>query len=463
MQINTIVERINKYVSSLYYVITLAVFTYLCWLSKGNWSYLPATFFAIFSFLPLFGKNGKAYIPIFLFQIVIYNERISTGFIPGELLLTCISALLSIAIYLFINKSKLRLGENFIPFVILFSVFALSYIYNLAFKDGKNPDSFFYLFIALFILLVYILINSALNRGENLISFSKAAALLSLIISLETITVFIRDKQLDFASLSFSLGWSGNKTTAALLLTLSLPFLAMLINRKHYFYISVEIIVYLTTLLLSSNSSLIITIIMVIPIIFLSFRNYGKRYPYFILISVIVAIGAVVLLLTISDDIATNIANSIRSLNLLGSFPKGRLEGYKEAFNIIYTQPTLGESICSLYNESGLIRALPMNTILSTLVLGGVIGIVAYLFMQVAIFYHALKKKCKERSLYILFLVMVILLGVIDNSFYNIAALLFFVMANTCYQTSNRPHDAIIHQEYYDNYSNEQFEQYSQY
>ena len=99
MQINTLLDEIRKYLSSVFYPITIALLAILTWIAPDPLVYLPASFYALACFLPLLGKEGKCYLPLFLFEIVLPNNVSGLNGIPGEVLLTGIALILASMIF----------------------------------------------------------------------------------------------------------------------------------------------------------------------------------------------------------------------------------------------------------------------------------------------------------------------------------------------------------------------------
>ena len=78
-----------------------------------------------------------------------------------------------------------------------------------------------------------------------------------------------------------------------------------------------------------------------------------------------------------------------------------------------------------------------------------------YVIFEINLYYISLKKKTSERLLFLVFLLQLNLIGYVGDSIYLIPVFLFLMIANAVYQTSNRPNDAIVHQEFFDHFVQE--------
>ena len=153
MQINTLLDKVRKYLSSPFYPITIGIIAFLTWISPSPIVYLPASFYALFCFLPLLGKEGKSYLPLFLFEIVLPDDSLGLNGIPGEVILTGSALILSCILFILFNKLKVVKGDLFYSALILASTFLLSYIYNMI-KDGTNDYRGILYIVALYLLIL---------------------------------------------------------------------------------------------------------------------------------------------------------------------------------------------------------------------------------------------------------------------------------------------------------------------
>lgn len=448
MHIHKLFDWTKNYLYSFFYPLTLAILTFCIWLTPGNWSYLPAAFFSLFSFLPLIGTKGKAYLPLFLFLIALSSQEVRLDQVNGPLLLAGISSLVSSFLFIFIYKKKMVLGKTFITSIILFITFALSYIYNMIVNQSYDFNSFAYIMMMMIVIIASVIIATILGREESLTYLSMTVALLALIIALESFTAIFSKHGFQYAGPDFSLGWANSISTPSTLLLCSLPFFSILINKKQYFYIIGELIVISGILLLSSYSAILCLTIIIFPMIFLTFRNEGKRYPYFILLSIVFTTAVLSCIISYDPIFNEHFIDAIRSINLCSSYPEGRKEIYLSAISEFIQSPVFGISIAGRFAEG--VATFAQNTVLSTMVLGGSLGLIAYLSYIINLYVIILSKQSKEKLLFLLFVLIIQIIGLVDNSFYKLPVFLLLVISVSTYQMSNRPQDAVIYQSSYE-------------
>ena len=445
MHIHKLLDWTKRYLYSFFYPLTLALLAFLIWLTPGNWSYIPASVFSLLSFLPLLGNKGKPYLPVTLFLITVSNQEFRLDQIPGTLLLTGVCAILSGMMFILVYKKKMVLGKTFLSVTAIFVAFALSYIYNMILNRSYDFNSFAYIMLAMLAVIVSVLIATVLGREESLTYLSMTIALLAIIITLESFTTILSTQGFGYAGPDFALGWAKNLGTPSTFLVCSLPFFSILINKKQYLYILGELFVIFGIFILSSYSAILCLTISIFPMIFLTFRNEGKRYPYFILVSILITAAVLSSIISYDPVFNKNFINAIRSLNLHSSYPDGRLSIYQEGFAQFINSPLFGVSIAGRVNEG--VAILAKNTVLSSMVLGGSLGLIAYVGFLINLYVVIFKKKCKEQLLFFLFVIMVQIIGIVDNSFFELPVLLLFLTALSTYQMSNRPQDAVVYQE----------------
>lgn len=453
MQINTLLDKVRKYLSSPFYAITIGIIAFLTWISPSPIVYLPASFYALFCFLPLLGKEGKCYLPLFLFEIVLPDDLLGLNGIPGEVILTGSALILSCILFILFNKLKVVKGDLFYSTLILASTFLISYIYNMI-KDGSNDYRGILYIVALYLLiLISIFFYTALGRGETLPYFSNTIACLDVVITLQIIfSIFLNNQTVPLEWASFNLGWALDSSTASTILCLSIPFLSMNTAKKKYSSIAIVLINIVGILLLSSSSGLLCLLFCIVPVIFLSFRTYENKYPYFVLFSLIVTGSILSLLIGFNETANTNIINALKSLNPLSDIPTGKFSLYKNAIDIIRNNPVFGVSIAGMTTDEGIVQ-FSSNNVLTTMTFGGSISLIAYVAFEINLYYISMKKKTGERMLFLVFLLEMELIGYVGDSLYLFSVFLLLMVANAVYQTSNKPQDAIVHQEFFEHHN----------
>ena len=136
---------------------------------------------------------------------------------------------------------------------------------------------------------------------------------------------------------------------------------------------------------------------------------------------------------------------------LFGDSSSFRQQLFDSAASSIKSNPIIGRSIISLANDNGTVT-LTKNTILSTMVLGGVFALIAFIVYEIKLYMLCLKKESQDKWLFFLMLLFVEIIGIIDNTIYNLYILIFILTVLSCYQMSNRQLDIIVHSDYYEKF-----------
>ena len=228
---------------------------------------------------------------------------------------------------------------------------------------------------------------------------------------------------------------------------LSIPFILLLINRKKILYFVPLLLNLIALIVLGNNLSLLFVFFAFIPITIMAFKNFGKLYPYLSILSIASFIIVFSLLLFFNDIFNKRMIESL-SIMLFFSDKSPVLKFYfDDAFSVIKTQYILGGSI-KHYILSGNYLLFSSNTYLSTLVLGGIVSLIAYLYLEIRVLYHTLRKKVEERMIFFFFLISFFFVGLFTNTIYSIPILFLYLLSNSVYQMSNREDDIKIHKDY---------------
>ena len=403
---------LRKYVSSFFFLLTLAFLSFLIWFLPAPYLWVPASLFLCCCFLPLLAFDGRAYIPLIFFLAVSDREPIGIDRIPPYLFAAGGCIFLS---YL-INAVRVQQAEGTgILFLVFFFVF----------------------------LLLYIFFNTVLNREDTNLYFACNVAVLAVLISLQVFLDFAFNER-TIGDSSFNLGWSYTSQTASTLLSLSLPFFTMLIARKKYLAIPFELFVLSAIVVLSVDSSLLVVLFFLLPLLLLGFRSYVKAFPYLALSFVVVLGLLFVFLLVYVPQFQSRVLLALSSLNLGNTRPDYRQDLFETAIAGFLKYPAFGASISSMVSPSGVV-ILSSNTVLSTLSMGGSVGLLFFALYEFWLYFTSAKKASDARWLFLLFLLEVDFIGLIDNTIYNLLVFLFLLLAYSCYQISDRQDDILVH------------------
>lgn len=449
MSFQTLKEGIARFVNSIAYIGILAFLSFLCWVVKGNWIWCFLPIYALLCFLPLFCEDGRGYLPLVLFPIFITNTNIHfKGGIPIGMVFAIAIFVFSLGLFLLIKRPKMITGSIFFSLLALYCVFLFSFFYS-TIRYGKTGRVGILYLIAMFLLLcIYALMNSALGKKETIPYFSEAMVCFSLAASTEVFVAILKESALGLASINFTLGWSYTRETVSSILTLSLPFFSVLISKKKPIWLVPELFVLTAIFLLSTDSSLLSLLFFAIPNIILTLKDYSRSYPYYVMLCLLVIGSTFGILMGISETFSLRIAKAVSRLNF---FSEDSLIYFKPAIDSFLKNPLLGQSISSIVRADGTIL-LPNNTILSVLQLGGSIGFICFLAYEISLYVVISRKDTKQKWLFLLFCLNVELIGLIDNTIFNIAILLIALMTFSVYQQSNRLDEVQIHDDYFTHY-----------
>lgn len=451
MLLTALNRRIKEFTGSEIFQIVIAVLSILIWMMPGdNLPWIFASFYILFSFFPLFASDGRAYMPLIFFVTITVSSKVSFVTLPVYLYVIGGTTFLSIVLFLILKKLPMKKGELSVPIGLLFVVFVISYLVN-AVRDGRvERTGLLFLLSLFFVLLIYILFNTCLKREDTILYFARTVALLAVAVAIEIVLYQIRHGFL-IGDLNFNLGWAYTSQTASTILCLSLPFFGMIIARRKFAWIFWLILVIYAIIVLSTDSGLLVLMAATIPLILLSFRSYGKAYPY-ISVCMICAIGLVfVVLMILNDEFSRRVIMALSSLNL-GDPNSPRAELFERGINAFLESPAFGMSISVLSDiEHGTVM-LCSNTVISTLAMGGAFGLFFFVIYEVVLYVTTFQKKAKEKWLFFLFLLIFETIGLVDNTLYNIFILLYALLAYSCYQISDRRDDVVVHDSYYRDY-----------
>lgn len=446
MFINNFLEKMKRYVSSFLFPIPLALISFLIWIVPNPFNWIFISFYLIYLFLPLFSNNGKAYIPLVLFFLVSIKEEMSFINIPASFITIFSVLACSMIIFIFINKCQFKRDYLLVPSLVLLGTFFISYIYNSIEKSAMLQEGMLYLLYFFFIILLYLFFSTIIGQGESLSYLGYSLVFLSAILYLELTSFYIQNGY-DLNSLSLSLGWSINKTAVTSFLALSIPFFIIMVNRKKSWYLAPLFLNILFLILLASDTSILFLIFFIIPIILLTFKSYKGIFPYITMLVLSFFVITFALLIILNKPFNDRILTAIRTLLFFSEEDPILNLLFTDSFNSLKTNPYVGKSI-NYYIQSKNYFYFSSNTYLTTLLLGGVFSLIAYLYFDIEVFYHCLIKKEKEKYVFLIFLLSFEFLGLISNTLYNLEILIFFLITISIYQMSNKEDDVIVHQDF---------------
>lgn len=447
MKIITLTDRIRAYVSSIFFPISIALLAFLSWLISSPFLWIPVSFYLLLSFAPLVCEDGRGYIPLFLFLIITPNTPLSFSSIHPSYITLIATLLSSILLYLIIHRPKFIKDRTFFLILIFIALSFISYL-NYSLQNGFHGSAgVLYLLTLLLISFIYAMLLCALGRNESMTYLIKTIAFFALTISIEVLVFcakngFVIDKE------NFNIGWSDTPITASTLLTLSLPFLTMLIQKKKFLWSIISIVDIASVMLLSTDSGFLALLIFFIPLILMGLKNIGKTYPYISLAVILLIISAIAIPMGFNEYFYNEVITAIRSLNFANEADPIRNMLFKSAAEMFVNNPVIGISVSAMVQGDHTVQ-LMSNSILTTVTFAGSLGLVFFVLYEVQIYFSCLRKDCSEKWLFFLFLLMFEFIGLLDNTLYNLAVFPFFLIAFSCYQMSTPPNGILVHESDY--------------
>ena len=448
MKINATFFR-NKIISlndSIFYPILLALFSFCIWLVPSPYNIIFGVLYCLFAFVPLIDKEGRNYLPLLLFLIPASSKEINVSSIPLLSFFIIGSILLSMVLKIIIYKMPLRRGDLSLPLLGTVIIFLISFIFNIISRnDSSSTIAVLYIVGFLLLILVYVFLSTILGQSNMMMFLSKCIIMLSYVIILELLVYLIRN---NFASLeNVALGWSQSNGISTIL-CFSIPFYAIIINnRKYWYYIFLLIPILFSIVILVVDSGILFLITLLIPLLLITYKSYGKIYPYISLFIVASFVISFAVLLVFNEVFTNQIFDVFRNISFTpNSNIRIHFDDYK-MIDLFTSNIVLGSSISSIYIGEDFIFA--NNTIVSTLVLGGIVGLVFYLIYELDLYIIWARKKADIKYIFLMFLLAVEVIGIIDNVIYNFMNMLFILTCNACYHNSSRPDDVPIHNDFF--------------
>lgn len=440
----------KKYVDSIFFPITLGIISLIGWVLNFN---IPSAIIsAILCFLPLFGKDGRGYLSLVLLVPAMVYNPISFNNIDLGLFIFACTIVISLTLFIIIRRPKFRFGRIAISLIPLYAIFVISLIIQFSFGTPIYKESLYFL-LGLFFILLFYLIFVPILYGDNVFEyFSKSLIILATLISLQ---VFIFYGRIGYENVgtTINIGWIQSSTMASSILVITLPFISFFFSKKKWWYLPILAILISAIYQLRTVSGILCTICIIIPLIFFTFKKY-KYCPYYIIFSIFVFGIALSILFFVND---TFVDVMISSLRYLSTFLKGEIPAHQLGIELFLKQPVFGPSINALSNilgvDKGYIRLLD-NTVVTTLVMGGSFGLAFYFFHLVNIFTLAFKKKNPYQLFFLIFLLAVELIGLVDNTIYNLFFNFIYLFIMAAYESSTRIPDVFIEQKFFSCYLN---------
>lgn len=434
-------DKITAYLKSPFFLVSLAIVSFLCFLIPGPFNYIPVSVYRILALLPLFQDNGIYYSALLFFIIPSSSRPLRDKNLPLPLLWIIGTLFLSLIFFFFICKPRRRVGTLFYSLLALFILILTSYCVNAIKTDENYSQCWFFIIIFFAQILLYRRRCSATSGREGLNYLSFVACALSVVFFAEILLTILLKKDISFF-IPYDLPYSSGDTVSCLIIYL-LPLIAYGIFKKRWYRSFFAILNYVSLILLGNYISYIFLLMAFIPLIFLSFHSYGKIYPYLILISLFLILTPFCFLLFLNRSFSTGIINSMTCFNVFSANNPnyGQLSA---GWSMFHSDYLLGSSILSLATRTS-VYSIP-NAYLQIGVLSGSRGIAVFILSDFFLYKLCSRGKTRgEKFFFLYFLILREVRNWLIDSGTNWMILLLSLTIISVYQGSIYQDQRIIH------------------
>ena len=286
------------------------------------------------------------------------------------------------------------------------------------------------LFILMITIAYFMLYLGGINNKDNY--FSRVFLCVNILLLLEAFSIFISN---GFQPINFNLLKWGEKNTFALGLEMCLPFVALLFdkNHKNIHYVLLLIIDYVFIVLAVSRGGTFTSIILLPLLIFIglySLKNRGNVCRIIFVMSLC--------LIPICYFFIPGVKEAADNMFANGLGLSHRDIIWEEALVYYRNNPIFGGGISSMFDINVIINGegnavfYAHNTFITLLSTCGVIGIISFIILLIEMINVIYNIKSNEKYVYIFFLLVGLIHGLFDNTFYSILYMLplIYIFAN---------------------------------
>ncbi len=471
--INYIKDNKEKISYSYPYLGFFSLLCFIGWAVNSLYtSYISISLFLLIT--PLLNKDMRLLLLPSLLSFTCFRHIFYFDNIPIPVIITSISLFISLGIYILrnIKDNGLKLKFNIITksLLLLSIVFLLSTIIRHIFNNNYAFNNYYYLvpdnisstsgtiidfskysfsydikygYLASFGLFgltgLSILLSSYRASNDKLI-YLKSLYIFSiyLLIQFYSINIYSKITNItDYNELRYLIGW-GEKNVISVALEICLPITIYLYsqNRKRWDYLFVSFLLVITLLINDSRGAQITTAIVSPIYLYLIFKPSKNRWKYiggfygacFLLLIIAIISFPVIREKLFSRGLDLNGRNIFwtwicdfcfkNPLNAIFGGSPSILFEMSPAFSYVFT-PT---------DPIVLSPMLAHNTIMTTLAVGGIIGLVALLYHRIDSLKNVIKVKEDYKYLLIAFIFVGIIHGLIDNTLFSVMYLIPYIM-----------------------------------
>ncbi len=434
-------QILQKYIKSIYFIITIYIIVFLSWFLGGDFfgltEFSPFNMYGIYILVfilvlvLIFFENTLYSLPMFTgFLFIISNSSITfdtldTFGFPHIALILLLSSLL---IHFIRYKSKIKIGGLFLGLLLI----AIAYLIPLLYTDF-TLKAFSVSIVGLMYFILYVFLFSTMKKS-NIDYLFKLFIVISLLLVSQLTTKIIR-ATLDNSTLDFievlewglshnwgpNFGWA-NINDVAFYITLTFPaFIYIIFKYPKNIFSWLLTILPVVAIAISGSRGGIIGFSIAVILIILLLLSRGQKYHYFgfmVIIIILLTLG-----ILYNDVVIKTIQTMIASLQqgTINAISSSRIFIYSEGIKIFNDNPIFGSgwiSIQLVADASGWSEwRLYMfhSTIIHVLATMGIFGLIALLIHYFQIFKILFNNFTLEKKLIFIGYIATQIHGLIDN------------------------------------------------
>lgn len=431
-------DNINKVMHSNLFLSILTALLFICW--AFDLTILSCVIVVLtIAFSTIYLDDGNvigALIPLTMFS---YSNLPYFNSIPIHLIIELVALFVGLIVMVIKRKKETNFKFSFGAIGLgLISIGLISFVSELIrYFTSLNPNSNYNTYGFISVLFLFMIVGAYLclhhsninNKNEYI---NKVFLAINLLLIAEVTFIFVTN---GFQKIDFNLLKWGEKNTFALGLEICLPFVALLFdnNHKRLEYLLLLILDYILIVLSMSRGGTL-TIMLLLPLLIFiglySLPNRGK-------ICRLIFIGSLVLI-PVCYFFFPGMKESIDNMFSKGIGLTYRDEAWNEALFYYKNNPIFGGGISALFDlnvtmngPSGAIF-FAHNTLVTLLSTCGILGIISFGILLIEFILVILNDKTKNRYAYAFFIMVGLIHGVFDNTFYSIVYMLplIYIFAN---------------------------------
>lgn len=431
-------EKMNEIIHSNLFLLIISSLLFLSWATNIALISMITIVLTIAT-ITIYNKDSQVLGALLPLTMITFPTLPSFSSIPWYLIIELSSFFIGFIIIVIknIKQEKIKFSLGSIGFSILF-LGIMGLLCEIirkatAFNSESNFNSYG-LIGALFVILIalaYVFFHlTGINNRNGY--FFKVFYFTNIILILEAIFIYISN---DFVTIDFTLLKWGEKNAYALMLEICVPFIAYMFSRskRRFDYIALCVIDYFFIIISISRGGSITALILLPLLIYIGLYNQKKLkklYPIVLLTSY-----SLIPLCYLIFPVAKESINQMLShgLNLTN-----RDIIWNDALTFYKNNPIFGGGISALFDLNVLQNGpknylfFPHNTLVTLLSTCGILGVVSFIILLYEVIITIYNYKDKEKFIYIFFILVGLIHGIIDNTFYSVVYMLplIYIFAN---------------------------------